>query len=106
MENLYFPLFYKYYDITASMSDEDFGKLVRLVLLNMRGDRTEIPDNLLIAYNFIIDAANRVFAKRGRTPGADGHKKQASKSAPPPKYSNFDPEEAFKNALERNWDYT
>ena len=100
--NLYFPFFYNYYDITESMSDEEFGRLVRIVMLSMRGDKVEIPKEFKVIYNFIVDGARRVFESRiQKRKKYEQSKAQISK--PKERCGDFDAEAAFKKALERTY---
>ena len=101
IENLYFPFFYNYYDITRCMSDEDFGRLIRIVTLNLRGEETEVPKELLIAYNFIYDDAMRMFKLKNSA----SRKRQAAvvDKKETERYGDFDAESAFKKALIRTY---
>ena len=98
--SLYFPFFYNYYEITESLSDEEFGRLVRIVMLSMRGDKVEIPKEFKVIYNFIVDGARRVFESRMQK-----RKKYEQNNSKKPKErsGDFDAEAAFKKALERTY---
>lgn len=108
-ENLYFPFFYNYYDITSCMSDEEFGRLIRIVTLNLRGEETEVPRELLIAYNFIYDDAMRMFklknsaSRKRQSAEAEKREKQKDREKEKERYGDFDAELAFKNALIRTY---
>ena len=88
---LFFPFFYNYYEITESMSDAELGRLVRIVALNLRGDKVEVPREFQVIYNFIVDDANRIFNRR--CSGKSGKRRLA----------DFDTEEVFHRALERSY---
>jgi len=102
--NLYFPFFYSHYDITESMSDADFGRLVRLVALNLRGDETPVPPELLIPYKFMVDDARRVFGTS--IPKSQIHNKRDAarpQARENKRYGDFDAEAAFREALKRSY---
>ena len=102
--NLFLPLFYNTLEITESLSDAEFGVLVR-ELLRSRGKKEyapRLPQNLILAYRFMMENATRVFGSwRFKNSGYrnSGGKKENSA----PREMGFDPEEAFEKALERTY---
>ena len=103
-KNLFIPLFYSVRETTASLTDSEFGLLIR-ELLTSRGRKDyvpHLPTNLVIAYNFMLDSAIRVF---GNSYGA--HEKTRSRKNAPreltPEEESY-AEEAFQRALERSYD--
>ena len=89
MDKVYLPFYYSWLEITEGMSDEDFGKLVRAILLfSQSGRETEfVNDTLRISYNFIVDIiiraqkksetnrqnVNKRWAKRGNSKNENGN---------------------------------
>ena len=111
-ETLYFPLFYKWVSITEEFSDAEFGRLIRAVL---RGAATGeepkgLPKHLAIAYRFIYDAAQRVTEENARKTEQSRRAAQArwgdsgaKATRERERQGTFDPEEAFRRALERSY---
>ena len=106
---LFLPLFYNTLEITGSLDDAEFGLLVR-ALLKSRGSKgylPNLPKHLLLAYNFMLDEAMRVFSLYSTRSGSSYGSKRSSgysaerfcKEAHTP---NFDPDEAFRLAIERS----
>lgn len=60
-KELYLPLFYNWYELTEELTNEEFGELIRTLLLNARENKS--AENLKgaskMAYNFMLDAAKR-----------------------------------------------
>lgn len=60
-KELYLPLFYNWLEFTEELSDEEFGILIRALLLNAR--ENAVPENLdakiKIVYKFMLDSAKR-----------------------------------------------
>jgi hypothetical protein len=60
-KELYLPLFYNWVEFTEELSDEEFGILIRALLLNAR--ENAVPENLdakiKIVYKFMLDSAKR-----------------------------------------------
>ena len=100
---VFFPLFYNTLELTSSLSNEEFGVLIR-ELLNSRGSRdysTSLPTNLIVPYKFMLDNAIRIFnlAYTKRAPqGKKGSTKKESE-----RQGDFDAEEAFQKALMRSY---
>ena len=61
MEKLYLPFYYTWEEITAELSDDEFGKLVRAVLIfSKSGQTTQLNSSVAsIAYKFITDTIRR-----------------------------------------------
>ena len=62
-KRLFIPIFYSAREITSTLSNEEFGKIIR-ALLASGGKKDYVPNlapHLLIAYNFMLDSAIRVF---------------------------------------------
>ena len=103
-KNLFIPIFYSALEFTKLLCDEEFGLLIR-ELLTSRGRKDyvpRLPAHLVIAYNFMLDSAIRVF---GNSYGA--HEKTRSRKNAPreltPEEESY-AEEAFQRALERSYD--
>jgi hypothetical protein len=101
-KNLFFPVFYNALEITQSLSNEEFGSIVR-ELLASGGKKSYEPNlhaHLKIIYNFMLDGAIRVFA------GAHD-KSRWQKERKKPKDVLFrgedDPDEILRKALERTY---
>ncbi len=92
-KNLFLPLFYNTLELTESLSNAEFGELVRELLRS--GGKKEhaaaLEPKLMLAYCFMLDGAIRIFTTYGKAknfaPSAKTKKKEYS----------FDPEEAFQN---------
>lgn len=102
-KKLFFPIFYNALEICASLKDEEFGKLIRVLLLS-GGKRDYAPNlspHLTIAYKFMLDSAIRVFegsygsSQRSRT-------QSRSKRELTPEEEQYI-EETFQRALERSY---
>lgn len=62
MEKLYLPFYYTWEEITSELPDEDFGKLVRAILIfSKNGKITQFDSSAVasIAYKFITDTIRR-----------------------------------------------
>jgi len=102
-KKLFIPVFYSALEITSTLSDEEFGKIVR-ALLASRGRKDYVPrlaSHLAIAYNFMLDSAIRVF---GNSYGASqkSRTRSSSKRELTPEEEEY-AEEAFRRALERSY---
>ena len=101
-KNLFFPVFYSAFEITHSLSNEEFGSVIRELLLS-RGKKSyepKLPPHLKIIYNFMLDGAIRVFA------GAYDKVRWQKDRQQPNKVlfrGEDDPDEVFKKALERSY---
>ena len=97
---IFFPLFYNALEITGSLSDAEFGCLIR-ELLRSRGSKTYSPSlldaKLMLAYCFMLDTAMRIFNTYSK-PKAGGKSQKEKK-----REYNFDAEEAFEKALARSY---
>ena len=96
---LFLPLFYSALEITGSLDDAEFGRLIR-ELLRSGGNREytpKLPRNLVIAYNFMLEDARRIF-NLGYT-----EKEQYKKSSYGKKHyvTDTDADEVFEKALAR-----
>ena len=101
-KNLFFPIFYNALEICASLSDEEFGKLIR-ALLASGGKKDYVPQyspHLLIAYKFMLDSAIRVFGSGSGLSEKDRVKKRSPRELTPEEEEYA--EEAFKRAVERS----
>lgn len=100
------PLFYNCLEFTESLSAAQFGLVVRTLLSTLGGSNTfcaeNLPQDLKIAYNFMLDGARRVIEKNNKIHKPKGD--NAINGAPKYKrYGNFDPKEAFERAIERTY---
>ena len=104
INKIFFPLFYSSLEITESLSDEDFGRLVR-ELLKSEG-RKEYPAKLspsiILAYNFMLDSAIRIF-NLSFTRGARSRSVCTKTVNEKTRLGDFDAEEAFQKALMRSY---
>ncbi len=101
-KDLYMPLFYNCLDITESLSDSEFGQLVRMLLKKLGGrgepDISDMPRELGIAYSFMLESAMRIVGR-----GCNAKEKNRNKPTEYKRYGSFDPKEAFERALERSY---
>jgi len=99
-KDLYMPLFYTSLELTESLSDAEFGRVVRSLLkkLGGRGSAEEetLPQASRIAYNFMLEGAKRII-------GRQVYGKKVNNMPEPKRYGNFDPKAAFEKALERSY---
>lgn len=107
MENqnsLYFPVFYNCLEITDTLTDEEFGILLRALLKHVPEGTLPngLPPNLLMAYRFMLDSAIRVFNSHGRWANGEKRRRTENKSGSILQ-RGFDPEEAFQTALKRSY---
>ena len=105
-KDLYLPIFYSYLDLTKSLSDAEFGMLVRMLLTRL-GSKGEpnvdaLPENVKIAYGFMLDGAMRIIGRGAKKTNTTYTAASAEKPAPK-RYGNFDPRAAFERALERTY---
>ena len=104
INKIFFPLFYNSLQITESLSDEEFGRLVR-ELLKSEG-RKEYPANLtpniILAYHFMLDDAIRIFSL-SFTRGARNRSSFADKKNDKTRLGDFDTEDSFQKALTRSY---
>lgn len=112
LKNLYFPLFYEYLELTETLTNAEFGRLVRLLLSSVGGklDKDEIQPKLRLPYSFMMDSAMRVFGRQKETSdrfremaNKRWEKEKGGKKKPHDNYSDTDPDEAFRLALERSF---
>lgn len=101
-KKLFFPLFYNALELTGSLSDAEFGHLIR-ELLRSDGTKAYSPNletKLMLAYCFMLDNAIRIFNSCGKPKYYIKRKKDSTREY------NFDAEEAFAMALARAtvWD--
>ena len=107
MENqnsLYFPVFYNCLEITDTLTDEEFGILLRALLKHVPEGTLPngLPPNLLMAYRFMLDSAMWVFNSHGKWVSGAKRSRTDNKSIWISQ-RNFDPEEAFQTALKRSY---
>lgn len=102
-KNLYFPIFYTACDNTDTLSDEEFGILIRALLKHgpTRTRPEDLHPLLISPYNFMLEAAVRVFDARGKSPNF-------SKNSAPPQYNakkdtGIDYDAVYERALERTY---
>ncbi len=111
---VYFPFFYRHLALVGSLSNEEFGELMRAILSSEGSipPKGALNPKLEIAYNFIVDDTARYFSKNGCKPQAAApqryptHKKQEEpkkEEAPKQRYGSFDPIDAFKKAVARTY---
>jgi len=92
LTNLYFPIFYKWFDMTEEFSDAEFGALLRAIRRKLESgeDTDSLPLHIKVACNFIIDGAERVvmrqrdISERGRELAERRWNKGEEKSSPAP----------------------
>lgn len=79
MDKVYLPFYYSWLEITEGMSNEDFGKLVRAILLfSQNGTETKFDTPTLgIAYSFMVDVILR--AQKKSVAGKKGMEKRWGK---------------------------
>ena len=102
-KNLFIPIFYSARETTASLDDSEFGQLVR-ELLASRGRKDYVPHlspNLVIAYNFMLDSAIRVFGNSYGSSQRSYTRKDSKRELTPEEEKYV--EETFKLALERSY---
>lgn len=95
---LFIPLFYNTLEITECLTDGEFGALIRELLRSggKREYKPKLPTGLTVAYNFMLDNAQRIFSLKliRDAEGACAPKKRGQKSS----INSLD---AFEKALER-----
>ena len=103
--DLYMPVFYSYLEATKSLSNEEFGKIVRMLLAKLGSEKdavvSELSDAGKIAYAFMLDGATRIIGRGANK--SDATYKATSVSPTPKRQGNFDPRAAFEKALERSY---
>ena len=102
-KNLFIPIFYSARETTASLNDSEFGQLVR-ELLASRGRKDYVPHlspNLVIAYNFMLDSAIRVFGNSYGSQERARSRKSAQRELT--KEEEDYAEEMFLRAVERSY---
>ena len=102
-KNLFIPVFYSAKEITSSLSDGEFGLLIRELLAS--GGKMDYKPNLkphlLMAYKFMLESANRVFGSYyGSSERSRGY--QSSKRAAAAE-DDCAEDEAYKRAFERSY---
>lgn len=103
-KNLYFPIFYTACENTDSLSDEDFGILIR-TLLKHASDRITpegLKPILIPPYKFILEAAIRVFDSRGKGQNSEKNP-QAYTQRTETKKGHIDYDAAYERAVERSY---
>lgn len=99
-KKIFFPLFYNTLEITGSLSDAEFGLLIR-ELLRSRGSKTyspALPDaKLMLSYSFMLDTAMRIFNTYSKHKTGSKGQKESTREY------NFDAVEAFEMALARSY---
>ena len=106
--NLYMPIFYNSLELASALSDEEFGRVVRLLLsrlgYNKEGDLNSLSLTERMAYGFMLDGAMRIIGREkpdasgtaATPPRSGGYKNEVRRF-------NFDPSEAFQKAIERTY---
>jgi hypothetical protein len=102
----YIPVFKDNAVLMKELSDEDFGRIIRAAITDCPTDRIPegFTDVLFMFYKIFMSQVERVFAEReSRIYGKkqSGYRQKAP--APNDKYSEIDPEEALRLALERTF---
>lgn len=103
-KNLYFPIFYSTYDVTAPITDEEFGMLVR-ALLKHAPERTRpegFSPHMLSLYNFMLESAVRVFDSRGKSPNFEKNTEPSPRHTAEKK-GHIDYDAAYQRAIERSY---
>ena len=102
---IFLPVFYSYLDLTESLSNEEFGLLLRELLRSHgeKGYSAELPASLRLAYNFMLDNAIRIFNSNARCSSDKAAKTAVRKSNTSKHESSFDAEDAFQKALARTY---
>ena len=99
-KKIFFPLFYNTLEITESLSDAEFGLLIR-ELLRSRGSKTYSPSltdaKLMLSYCFMLDTAMRIFNTYSKSKAGGKGPKDNTREY------NFDAVEAFEMALARSY---
>lgn len=111
----YFPLFYNWFGITKSLSDEDFGILIRALMRSATEDVEvdSLPESIRVAFLFMLDNAMRTYDNQRRLSETrrdaanqrwrkNDAQTGAAEKTRKPRYGDFDPEEALKLAIERS----
>ena len=103
-KDLYLPLFYSSLELTESLSDAEFGLIVRMLLTKLGGggavSEDSLPRALRIAYNFMLEGAERIIGRHRAGGKANNNKPTETGKR---RYGNFDPRVAFEKALERTY---
>ena len=102
-KKLFLPLFYNTLEFTESLTNEEFGRLVRELLRS--GGSTDykptLPQGLIIAYNFMLDNAIKIFNLNFNRPMRN-LTKQASEKKNTGGLHSIDADAAFEKALSRS----
>lgn len=102
---IFLPVFYNSLELTETLSNEEFGLLLR-ELLRSRGQKeysANLPMHLRLAYNFMLDNAIRIFNMNLKYPMDKGAKGSSRKKLGTENERSFDGEEAFQKALARTY---
>lgn len=97
-KTLYFPLFYETVDSAEPLSDEVFGRIIRIASKRIRGESAgeELTPELLTFCNTIVNTAHRIFtegrSKRNQNYGKE-YDSEAMRRA----------DEGFEKALARSY---
>ena len=102
-KNLFIPVFYSAKEITSSLSDGEFGLLIRELLASggKMDYKPSLKPHLLMAYKFMLESANRVFGSYyGSSERSRGCKSSQRASNPA---GEDDKDEAYERAFERSY---
>ncbi len=108
---LFFPFFYKYATLISEiLSREEVGTLVYAIIEN-RGTfppKEPLDSKICSIYELMVSDANRIFEKNlpksGKVESAAPKQIRRAEAAPThERYGNFDPNEAFQEALRRSY---
>ena len=107
----YLPFFFNWVDNTATLTDKDFGRVVRALVEHFRDGRDpeNLPKHLQMAYFFMLDGAKRAVeyqknaSAKARELAGNRWKKSEKKPEKKPEFIDFDVEDQFKRSLERTY---
>ena len=102
----YIPVFKDNAVLLKELSDEDFGRIIRAAITDCPTDQKPegFSEVLYMFYKIFMSQVARVFAEReSRNYGKKQSGYTQKTPAPNDKYSEIDPEEALRIALERTF---
>ena len=103
----YFPFFFNWVDLTSSLTNGDFGRVVRALCEHFRDgkDPENMPLHLMMAYSFMLDGAERAVAhqKRASERGRENASSRWKKEEKKPQHCDFNINSAWGRALERSY---
>ena len=103
----FFPIPYSTLEATATLSDGELGAILR-ELLRSGGEadyKPKLNGKLATVYGFMLCDAVRIFNLKldRRRDGAKAQPKSAASTPAKRRLGDFDPNEAFENALARSY---